>query len=211
MISKKDVPLYDPLIRRPYIFNKSEKLKKFILSKLINAEYASLRAPAFSVYSEKTLESSLQRLCDSLLQSTRSFVSFPGSAAGDSTIGSTTTSLSPSTSSHGLDSASIAAAAATAQSTTTTTSTTNINNSSSSGIKGALKKVFRTDNNPYIAPDVSRTPGRKMSTPMTPAEHHYHQLFVSHQLRNNNDEDEELSSKSKEKIAAQKQVKRILI
>ena len=44
MVARKDVPCFGPYIKKPYIFVINESLKNFILSKLINAEYASLRA-----------------------------------------------------------------------------------------------------------------------------------------------------------------------
>jgi hypothetical protein len=74
VISKKDVPYFGPYIRKPYVFKKNENLKRFILSKLINAEYASLRAPAFSTFSELTLEKSLKELCQNLVDLNRTFL-----------------------------------------------------------------------------------------------------------------------------------------
>lgn len=67
-MSKKDVPFFEPVIRPPFIFEKNENLKKFILSKLINAEYASLKAPAFSSFSEQTIRPGLDRLYSKLNQ-----------------------------------------------------------------------------------------------------------------------------------------------
>ncbi len=60
------MPYFGPYIRRPYVFKKNTNLKNFLLSKLINAEYASLRAPAFSEYSTVALTSSLDTLCQNL-------------------------------------------------------------------------------------------------------------------------------------------------
>jgi len=74
VVSKKDVPYFGPYIRKPYVFKKNENLKRFILSKLINAEYASLRAPAFSTFSELTLGKSLKELCQNLVDLNRTFL-----------------------------------------------------------------------------------------------------------------------------------------
>ncbi len=76
VISKTKVPIFEPVIHWPFVYEKDENLKKFLLSKLINAEYASLKAPAFSSFSEKTLEQSLQKLCETLEKLTSSFTSF---------------------------------------------------------------------------------------------------------------------------------------
>ncbi|CAF1143039.1 unnamed protein product, partial [Brachionus calyciflorus] len=73
VMSRKDVPYFEPLIRPPFIFEKNESLKKFLLSKLINAEFASLKAPAFSSFSEQTIRPGLQKLCVKLNQLTYKF------------------------------------------------------------------------------------------------------------------------------------------
>lgn len=142
MISKKDVPEFGPRIRSPFIFKKNERLKKFILSKLINAEYASLRAPAFSFYSEKTLESSLQKLYENLILSTRSFVTMltfsPTSLVGLMPDTSNIGSVSPSESSLQIS-----------------TTSSNINNKLT--VRGAFRKFsthyFKAENNPYLTAD----------------------------------------------------------
>ena len=67
------MPFFGPVIRKPCVFRKDANLKKFLLSKLINAEYASLKAPAFSSFSEKTLEQSLLKLSENLEDLTNSF------------------------------------------------------------------------------------------------------------------------------------------
>lgn len=66
MITRKEVPFYGPEFRAPYIFNKDDISKRFLLEKLINADYASLRAPAFLTFSDRTIESSLRDLQDVL-------------------------------------------------------------------------------------------------------------------------------------------------
>ena len=70
------MPYFGPSIRKPFIFKRSANLRRFILAKLINGEYASLRAPAFSVYSEKVLEDLLASLCHSLEHFTDTFLNF---------------------------------------------------------------------------------------------------------------------------------------
>lgn len=75
-MSKKDVPYFEPVIRPPFIFEKNDNLKKFILSKLINAEYASLKAPAFSSFSEQTIRPGLDKLSSKLSQLTFNFTWF---------------------------------------------------------------------------------------------------------------------------------------
>lgn len=141
VISKKDVPEFEPFIRAPCIFQKDDKLKKFIVSKLINAEYASLRAPAFSIYSEKTLESSLQKLYENLILSTRSFITMftftPTSLAGMGPDTSAPSSLLSESSSH--------------------ISNVSASNSSRLTVKGAFRKLsthyFKAENNPYLMAD----------------------------------------------------------
>ena len=73
MISKNDVPSFSPTLNAPFLYKKDLSLKKFLLTKLINAEYASLRAPAFSQFSEKTIEHSLNKLYDDLYQMSLTF------------------------------------------------------------------------------------------------------------------------------------------
>lgn len=55
MVARKDVPCFGPYIKKPYIFAVNESLKNFILSKLINAEYASLRAKSKTVLALKII------------------------------------------------------------------------------------------------------------------------------------------------------------
>lgn len=154
VISKRDVPEFGPRIRHPHIFKKDEKLKKFLLSKLINAEYASLRAPAFSFYSEKTLESSLQKLYENLILSTQAFINMfsfsPTSLAG----------LIPETSSP----ASVLPSASSSQiSTTSSSNNTNTNNNKLT-VRNAFRKFsthyFKAENNPYLTADPASAPNK---------------------------------------------------
>lgn len=83
-MSKHEVPFFEPIIRKPSVFEKDENLKNFLLSKLINAEYASLKAPAFSPYTEKTLEQSIGKLCENLENLTQMFTVFDLNRFGSS-------------------------------------------------------------------------------------------------------------------------------
>lgn len=76
IVYKKDVHYFGPYLRKPFVYTKNSNLKKFILSKLINAEYATLKAPAFSTYSEKTIEDSLVKLTDKLEMISTAFTGF---------------------------------------------------------------------------------------------------------------------------------------
>lgn len=140
VIQKKDVPYFGPIVRPPYLFNKDENLRKFLLSKLINAEYASLKAPAFSVYSEKTLEQSMQRLYETLTISTHRFIYQP--YINYSTMSISDSNNMSSTSSHLMsDSAS-------------QMSSSQSSNTSKNTVKSALRKLsahyLKPENNPYI-------------------------------------------------------------
>jgi hypothetical protein len=93
VISKKGVSDHRPEIPVPYVFKKDEKLKRFLLSKLINAEYACLH---LQVNSEKRKEkkteekssSPLSKLVDTLINKSATFMSM-------STPGSSSASLNP--------------------------------------------------------------------------------------------------------------------
>ena len=76
MIYKKDVPFFEPYTQLPFVFKKDLNLKRFLLAKLINAEYSSLKAPAFSQYSMIATKSSLELLCNDLKESNDKFNNF---------------------------------------------------------------------------------------------------------------------------------------
>ena len=76
MIYKKDVPFFEPYTQLPFVFKKDLNFKRFLLAKLINAEYSSLKAPAFSQYSMIATKSSLELLCDDLKESNLRFNNF---------------------------------------------------------------------------------------------------------------------------------------
>ena len=170
------MPKFEPYIRAPYIFKKDKNLKKFLLSKLINAEYASLRAPAFSFYSEKTLESSLQKLYENLVLSTRSFTNFsPMSLIGIiPDLGTHGNSLFSDSSSH-------------------ISTTSGSNNSSRLTVKGAFRKLsthyFKAENNPYLAADPVSSANKPRNFSLI-----------------NRDEEEEYINRSKESIKKGKTV-----
>lgn len=122
-------------------------MKNFLLSKLINAEYASLRAPAFSVYSEKTLESSMQKLYDTLTISTKSFMS---------------TSIFTPTSSETISNNALVSESISQLSPNSSNNTSSINRHS---VKSALRKLstyyLKSDNNPYLAAEASSSSKNK--------------------------------------------------
>ena len=60
------MPNIEPAIRKPFVFKRDENLKRFILTKLINAEYASLKAKAFEKFKIETLDNSLKKLYNEL-------------------------------------------------------------------------------------------------------------------------------------------------
>lgn len=182
VISKKDVPEHRPEIHVPYIFNKDEKLKRFLLSKLINAEYASLRAPAFSIYSEKTLESSLQRLIDTLTLNSFLFTSSLSSVSSISltpveSVSSQQQQFSESNNSL-LASSSNAATASTSKMT----------------VRDRLRKLSThyLNSNPYMSSDPANTPRRSVDN------HQSH-----HHLSNDDDDFVQRSKESKESNSKQ--------
>lgn len=76
VISKKSVQKFDPAIRKPYFFRPDLNLKHFLLTKLINAEYATLKCPAFSKHSENIIDDLLQDLKTSLDKLNIEFTNF---------------------------------------------------------------------------------------------------------------------------------------
>ena len=95
MISKKDVPEHRPEIPVPYIFKKDEKLKRFLLSKLINAEYACLSG---NNNSEKLPENSIQKLVNTLTINSASFMSMTKSSSSSSLTANSSLTTSSSSS-----------------------------------------------------------------------------------------------------------------
>ena len=83
VISKNDVPGIEPYIPKPCIFKKNEDLKRFLLTKLINAEYASLKAKAFKKFKVKTIGASLNKLYAQLKKLTLEFTGEDFSTCGN--------------------------------------------------------------------------------------------------------------------------------
>ncbi|XP_054709385.1 rap1 GTPase-activating protein 1-like [Uloborus diversus] len=73
---REDVPYFGPQLPNPAIFTKSEDFRSFFLTKLINAETASLKAKKFASLERRTRDSLLQALHDNLLERTLDFCGF---------------------------------------------------------------------------------------------------------------------------------------
>jgi hypothetical protein len=78
VISRRGVPYFNPFLRKPYVFAGDLNFKTFLHAKLINAEYATLKSNAFSAFSKKTVNSSLEKVCEKLEFITKKFVLKPG-------------------------------------------------------------------------------------------------------------------------------------
>ncbi|GIY59226.1 rap1 GTPase-activating protein 1 [Caerostris darwini] len=74
---REDVPFFGPALPKPPILKKSEEFRKFLLSKLVNAEIASLKAKKFASLERRTRDSLLQALHDTLFERTIDFCGFP--------------------------------------------------------------------------------------------------------------------------------------
>ena len=60
---------FPPILHRNVVYVRTaEQLKPFILSKLINAEYAAYRCRTFSLLQERTRCSYLKTLCENLTE-----------------------------------------------------------------------------------------------------------------------------------------------
>ena len=66
MLYKHDVPYFNPFIRKPYVFLKNDNLKRFLIAKLINAEYAILQSESFRPFIEKAVKPDLINLYKTL-------------------------------------------------------------------------------------------------------------------------------------------------
>ncbi|KFM74994.1 Rap1 GTPase-activating protein 2, partial [Stegodyphus mimosarum] len=73
---RDDVPAFGPQLPSPPVFKKSEEFRTFFLTKLINAEIASLKAKKFVSLERRTRNSLLQALYDNLLERTLDFCGF---------------------------------------------------------------------------------------------------------------------------------------
>ena len=65
-VSRKEVPYSGPYLRPPFTFQKTAALKRLLLSKLVNAEFASLDAPGFSQYTLAGFRDALAALAAAL-------------------------------------------------------------------------------------------------------------------------------------------------
>ncbi|KAF8790816.1 Rap1 GTPase-activating protein 1 like protein [Argiope bruennichi] len=73
---REDVPFFGPPLPNPPILKKSSVFRTFLLSKLINAEIASLKAKKFASLERRTRNSLLQALHDTLFERTIDFCGF---------------------------------------------------------------------------------------------------------------------------------------
>ena len=67
LVARNDIEDFPPYLPRNVVyFRTAELLKSFILTKLINAEYAAYRCRTFSLLQERTRTSYLKGLCEKL-------------------------------------------------------------------------------------------------------------------------------------------------
>lgn len=69
LVTRDDIESFPPILQRNVVYVRTaEQLKPFILSKLINAEYASYRCRTFALLQERTRCSYLKTLCENLTE-----------------------------------------------------------------------------------------------------------------------------------------------
>jgi len=69
LVTRDDIETFPPIIHRNVVYVRTaEQLKPFLLSKLINAEYAAYRCRTFSLLQERTRCSYLKTLCENLTE-----------------------------------------------------------------------------------------------------------------------------------------------
>jgi len=69
LVTRDDIETFPPILHRNVVYVRTaEQLKPFLLSKLINAEYAAYRCRTFSLLQERTRCSYLKTLCESLTE-----------------------------------------------------------------------------------------------------------------------------------------------
>ncbi|GBM21784.1 Rap1 GTPase-activating protein 1 [Araneus ventricosus] len=73
---REDVPFFGPPLPNPPVLKKSPEFRTFLLSKLVNAEIASLKAKKFASLERRTRDSLLQALHDTLFERTIDFCGF---------------------------------------------------------------------------------------------------------------------------------------
>jgi hypothetical protein len=67
LVARDDIEEFPPFLQPNVVYVRTaEQLKPFILSKLINGEYAAYRCPTFSLLQERTRCSYLKILCENL-------------------------------------------------------------------------------------------------------------------------------------------------
>jgi hypothetical protein len=67
LVARNDIEEFPPFLQPNVVYVRTaEQLKPFILSKLINAEYAAYRCRTFSLLQERTRCSYLKTLCENL-------------------------------------------------------------------------------------------------------------------------------------------------
>ena len=69
LVTRDDIESFPPILHRNVVYVRTaEQLKPFILSKLINAEYAAYRYRTFSLLQQRTRYSYLKTLCENLTE-----------------------------------------------------------------------------------------------------------------------------------------------
>jgi hypothetical protein len=75
LVSRDGIESFPPILHRNVVYvRNAEQLKPFILSKLINAEYAAYRCRTFSLLQERTRCSYLKTLCENLTEKSFDFL-----------------------------------------------------------------------------------------------------------------------------------------
>ena len=72
--ARSDVPYFGPSMPSPAILNKGPELKEFLLTKLINAQMACLKAEEFSKLTQRTRATLLANLEEELAEKTNEFI-----------------------------------------------------------------------------------------------------------------------------------------
>ncbi|CAF2070223.1 unnamed protein product [Rotaria magnacalcarata] len=69
IVTRDDIEAFPPMLQRNVVYVRTaEQLKQFILTKLINAEYAAYRCRTFALLQERTRCSYLKTLCENLIE-----------------------------------------------------------------------------------------------------------------------------------------------
>ncbi len=81
--AKSDVPYFGPSMPSPSVFKNGPRLKEFLLTKLINAQNACLKAEEFSKLEQRTRSTLLSNLEEELSEKTMDFVGTSSASACD--------------------------------------------------------------------------------------------------------------------------------